>query len=468
MNNELNLNKIPGFKDKYSEEIFFSDDLNSKFFRFTEKWGYTQISPPIIEKTDLFSNKLGSSLTSNIYNFIDPSGLEVSLRPDFTSSIIRMIFENNENLPANEIRYSYSGEIYRYNNVSNKNYISQNGVELIGNDSLTADIETTALAILFSKEIIGNDLLVSVGHVGIISDVLNYFELSDRESIFILQNLDLISKENNIDLIINKAKNFGLFFQNNFENIQNKSFSNNEYSRMLDFAFSNDGNFSQTRDKNSIIEGLANKYEKNTTVENFSDCIQLISNLINIDDNLEESVSKANKILSKIPVKNNLSNFYKVVSSLKNYEIDLSNIKINFGLVREWGYYSGFVFNLYNKNILEKNNFGGGGRYNSLGNSLNNNNSFTASGFAIDNEKFIENIKLKNNNKKLNKIVIYVTKQNDYDFAIKTSIDERKNGHIVTLETKFSSISELENWSKDNDIFEIIYFDKGELIRRKI
>jgi|TARA_B110000263_G_scaffold238870_1_gene240518 histidyl-tRNA synthetase len=466
--NKLNLNKVLGFKDKYSEEISVLNDLNSKFFKFTEKWGYTQISPPIIEKTDLFSNKISSSLTSNIYYFTDPSGQEVSLRPDFTSSIIRMIFENNENLPLNEIRYSYSGEIYRYNNISNKNYISQNGVEFIGNDSLTSDIEITALAILFSKEIVGNELLVSVGHVGIISDVLNYFKLSDRESIFILQNLDLISKDNNLDFIINKAKDFGLYFKNDLINLQNKSFSNNEYSRMLDFAFSNDSNFSQTREKDSIIEGLANKYEKNTTVEIFSDCINLISKLINIDDNLEESVSKANKILSKIPVKNNLSDFYKIVSSLKNYEIDLSKIKINFGLVREWGYYSGFVFNLYNKNLLEKNNFGGGGRYNSLGNSINNNDSFPATGFAIDNEKLTKNIKLKNNNNLFNKIVIFLKNQNDYDLAIKTSIDERKKGSIVTLESKFSSINELEEWSKNNDIFEIIYFEKSELIRRKI
>tara|TARA_B110000438_G_scaffold146213_1_gene140812 strand:- start:6039 stop:7445 length:1407 start_codon:yes stop_codon:yes gene_type:complete len=468
LNNKLNLNKIDGFKDKYSEEISFSDDLNSKFFSFTEKWGYTKISPPIIEKTDLFSNKIGSSLTSSIYNFIDPSGQEVSLRPDFTSSIIRMIFENNETLPLNEIRYSYSGEIYRYNSISNKNYISQNGVELIGNDSLTSDIEIAALAILFSKEIIGNDLLVSVGHVGIISDVLNYFNLSDRESIFILQNLDLISKENNLDLIIKKAKDFGLYIQKELENIENKSFSNDEYSRMLDFAFSDDSNFSQTREKDSIIDGLAKKYEKNTSIEKFSECIKLISKLINIEDNLEESVSKANKILSKVPVKNNLSDFYTIVNSLKNYEIDLSKIKINFGLVKEWGYYSGFVFNLYNKNILEKSNFGGGGRYNSLSNSIDNNASFPATGFAIDNEKFTENINFKNNNKKLNKIVIYVKNQIDYDYAIKTSIDERKNGNIVTLESKFSSVNDLEEWSKNNDIFEIIYFDKSELIRRKI
>lgn len=468
MNNKFNINKIPGFNDKYSEEISFSEYFDNKFFVFTEKWGYTKISPPIIENTNLFSNKIGSSLTSNIYKFTDPSGQEVSLRPDFTSSIIRMIFENNENLPSNEIRHSYSGEIYRYNNISNKNYISQNGVELIGNDNLTSDIEIAALAILFSKEIIGDDLLVSVGHVGIISDVLDYYNLSDRESIFILQNLDLISKENNLDLIINKAKDFGLYIQKDLENIENKSFSNDEYSRMLDFAFSNDSNFSQTREKKSIIEGLAIKYEKNTSLEKFSECIKLISNLINIEDNLEESISKANKILSKIPVKNNLSDFYTIVSSLKNYEIDLAKIKINFGLVREWGYYSGFVFNLYNKNILDKNSFGGGGRYNSLSNSIDNNISFPATGFAIDNEKLTENIKNIKITKKLNKIIIYVKNQIDYDLAIKTSIDERKKGNIVTFQTKFASVGELEEWSKNNGIFEIIYFEKSELIRRKM
>ena len=134
----------------FSNELGISNKLDYEFFNFTKLWGYERIDTPIIEKSSIFSRKTGSSIGSNIYNFRDPSGLDVSLRPDFTPSIMRLFLENRNN--SNEVRYSYSGEIYRYASSNNKNYSRQNGVELIGNNNLFSDLEIIAMSKIFLEK----------------------------------------------------------------------------------------------------------------------------------------------------------------------------------------------------------------------------------------------------------------------------------------------------------------------------
>ena len=186
-------------------------------------------------------------------------------------------------------------------------------------------------------------------------------------------------------------------------------------------------------------------------IKKFSECLSTISKLINIDTNLEEAISLANEILAGVPVKKNLSDFYQIVKNLENYEIDISNIKIDFGLVREWGYYSGFVFELYSKGFGEKNSFGGGGRYDYSSKS----GVIPATGFAIDSEKIFNN-SISFSTKNIKKIVVYAKNNEDYTLAQKTCFDERNIGNIVLLETSEKNIEELRVWSKENNFSEII------------
>ena len=383
MNNFSNINKLIGFQDKFSRDLSFTNKLEKEFIEFVETWGYEQVRTPVLERSDLFNSKTGTSLTSNIYSFRDPSGTEVSLRPDFTSSIMRMILEKELDYSDIPLRFSYTGEIFRYNSEAD-NFISQNGIELIGNSNLVSDIEVLSMSINFSKKIVGDDLYVKVGHVGILTDIFSFYNLSDRESLFILQNLDFISSEKSVEIILKKANQTGIIIDDGIPSVDKKELSDVEISKMLDFAFSEDSNFNQTRDKDSIISWMINNFSSSTSREKFLQCVSLINKLVNINLNLEESISEANLVLKNISVKNKLKNLYDLTSNLSHYDIDQSEIFIDYGLVREWGYYTGFVFNLTNSNndIL-----GGGGRYDSVGNSLGE--KLSAAGFAVDSEKII-------------------------------------------------------------------------------
>ena len=183
---------------------------------------------------------------------------------------------------------------------------------MIGTNNITSDVEVLSIAMIFSRNMMSEDVFVRVGHVGILMDIFRFYKISDRESLFILQNLDFISSETSIESVFSKAKDFGIFINDDSSTSKSKDLSDVEISKMLDFAFSNDNNFKQTRDKESIIKGILNNFEKQSNSKNFSECLSTISKLINIDTNLEEAISLANEILVGVPVKKNLSDFYPV------------------------------------------------------------------------------------------------------------------------------------------------------------
>ena len=72
--------------------------------------GYQYIETPILEATDLFLRKGGAEISTQLYSFNTLSGEEVSIRPEFTSSILRHSIDNKD-LYSLPIRFQYAGPV---------------------------------------------------------------------------------------------------------------------------------------------------------------------------------------------------------------------------------------------------------------------------------------------------------------------------------------------------------------------
>ena len=105
------LRKLIGTQDQddssWAEIRRLQDCLRQMF----EKQGYSTIETPVLEPTELFVRKGGGELANKLYSFVDPGGNEVSLRPEYTSSIIRWFLESYDNLEL-PIRAQYSGSVF--------------------------------------------------------------------------------------------------------------------------------------------------------------------------------------------------------------------------------------------------------------------------------------------------------------------------------------------------------------------
>ncbi len=74
--------------------------------------GYDRAETPILEQTELYIRKSGGALSSRLYDFPEPGGFAVSLRPEFTSAILRLAADNGAS--SGPVRLMYDGPVFRY------------------------------------------------------------------------------------------------------------------------------------------------------------------------------------------------------------------------------------------------------------------------------------------------------------------------------------------------------------------
>lgn len=156
-----------GVRDIYGKEYAGKAFIEEKMGNKISSFGYKKVQTPTFEFFDVFSKEVGTIPSRELYKFFDKENNTLVLRPDFTPSIARCaakyFMETNEPL-----RFSYLGSAFtRTDSLQGKfSETTQLGAELIGDDSVFADAEVIALAILSLKEIGLEDFRVSIGHIG--------------------------------------------------------------------------------------------------------------------------------------------------------------------------------------------------------------------------------------------------------------------------------------------------------------
>ncbi len=151
--------------------------------------GFARLDTPLLERADLFIRKSGGEIAGSLYAFTDPGGVSVSLRPEFTPSIIRRHVENAPTDGGGETRYRYSGPVFRYGEGARFRQFQQAGAELIGVPGADGDFEILRTAIDCLQSVGARHFRVRIGHVGVLRDLLDSSGISERARMFILSNI---------------------------------------------------------------------------------------------------------------------------------------------------------------------------------------------------------------------------------------------------------------------------------------
>ena len=105
-----NLKKLPGFRDLAQGKRLNLNRAYTVLSDIFSSYGYDAIDTPFLEPTEMFLRKGGGEMASQIYSFVDPGGNPVSLRPEFTSSILRWCLEEDR-LAMLPLRVQYGGPV---------------------------------------------------------------------------------------------------------------------------------------------------------------------------------------------------------------------------------------------------------------------------------------------------------------------------------------------------------------------
>lgn len=141
--------------------------------------GFKRVQTPIFETLDLFTAKSGPGVVKQLYAFQDKSDRSLTLRPELTAPVMRMVSDEMRSSPK-PLRLSYFGQCFRYEESKKGRYreFFQYGVELIGASGPLAEAEVVSLAIDMLDACGLQDYEVRIGHVGILRDILTGLGLS--------------------------------------------------------------------------------------------------------------------------------------------------------------------------------------------------------------------------------------------------------------------------------------------------
>lgn len=137
-----------GVRDIYGKEYAGKLHVERQLRECIRLYGYEDIQTPTFEFFDVFSRKIGTTPSKELYKFFDKEGNTLVLRPDFTPSIARCAAKYfcEERL---SLRFSYIGNTFtNTSNLQGKlKEVTQMGAELIGDPSVEADAEIISLVI---------------------------------------------------------------------------------------------------------------------------------------------------------------------------------------------------------------------------------------------------------------------------------------------------------------------------------
>ena len=333
--------------------------------------GYINLDTPVIESADLFFRKSLGSTSGNTYTFTDPQNQQVSLRPDFTASIMRYVFSNSKKIESNVGKYCYSGPVFRFENNNKPNQLYQIGAEYISEKKHGYESEVILDAIKCLQTNNFNEFKINLGNVGIARKYLDKLGLNNSLVEFFLTNLKLFNLKNYEEELLSKAKFQNLIKSGKKTEILSKDEIKEKFSIELQ---SNLG----LRSQDEVVDRYFNKLSNQVVESEFNESIVKLKELLSIK---LENINR-----NSFETELNFEDFKKLIDSLLESGIQKNNICIDFSLTRNLAYYDGVVFDLIYKNEL----IGGGGKYDDLPKMLGYKSDYSCFGFAINISKLTD------------------------------------------------------------------------------
>lgn len=146
---------VKGTRDFYPELMSFRTWLYNTMRQVSESFGYQEYEAPFLETLELYAAKSGEELVKEqSYVFNDRGGDLITLRPELTPSLARMIAQRQNEL-AFPVRWWSFGPFWRYERPQKgrtREFFQWN-IDMLGVNSPEADAELVAIAATFLKTV---------------------------------------------------------------------------------------------------------------------------------------------------------------------------------------------------------------------------------------------------------------------------------------------------------------------------
>ena len=290
-----------GMKDFENIEMQKIEYIREKFLSTSKIFGFELMEPSPIELMSVIEAKSGPTIRDDVYFFNDKGDREVSLRFDFTVGLTR--YASGQKSMKLPAKISAFGGVWRYDEPQKGRYrfFHQWDIEIFGKQSIETDAEIIEFTSKFFSNLGLENTILSISHRKIVQSYISSVFESDKPELI----SDILRA---IDKIQKKSK------QEIFSEYEKKGYAKEKLEKIIEF---------------SKLKGSPEEISKILDVTQFE----------------------------------NWSELTMLFESLKNRNVN--NIQIDFGIVRGLDYYSGVVFEAFDK-TFDIGALVGGGRYDNL------------------------------------------------------------------------------------------------------
>jgi histidyl-tRNA synthetase len=145
---------LPGFRDFGPEALAFRSHLLEAWRRVANRYGFQEYDGPPLEPLELYTAKSGEEIVGQLFEFVDKGGRQVALRPEMTPTFARMVSQHANGM-RKPIRWFSVPQLFRYERQQRGRLREhfQLNCDLVGEAGPLADTEVIALAIDVCREL---------------------------------------------------------------------------------------------------------------------------------------------------------------------------------------------------------------------------------------------------------------------------------------------------------------------------
>jgi len=146
----ISTDSYKGVRDFYPEDASIQQFIFSIWSKTAESFGFSRYDASILEPSDLYKAKGAENeelVNEQTYTFVDRGNREVTLRPEMTPTVARMVAAKQKELSF-PLRWYSVPNLFRYERPQKGRLREhwQFNCDIFGSDHIAADIETIALA----------------------------------------------------------------------------------------------------------------------------------------------------------------------------------------------------------------------------------------------------------------------------------------------------------------------------------
>lgn len=384
--------KIPyGTRDFLPNEAIVKRQIEDSVANIFSKWGYEEIVSPTFEFLETLTIGNNDEVQQNMFKFFDKDNRTLGLRYDMTTPIARVASTRLGDIKK-PLKLSYIANVFRYEQaqMGRQCEFYQAGVELMGVFEASADAEVVALSIETLRKAGLENFQISLGQIEFINGIMEETGLSKEKQEMLKEAM---------------VKRDLVSFNEEIEN-SGLSIKHQEALKQL-----------------PLLHGR------------------------------EEVLVKAKNMVDNEKSKKALANLQEIFALLKVYGVE-QYISFDLGIIRDFDYYTGMVFEAYTQGLGFP--LCGGGRYDKMLKTFGN--DCPATGFALGIERIMLALERQKINYQVDNKNVYVAwSEGNLVKAISETKNLRTEGFTVELAFVAQTEDEAKIYKENKKYNKLVY-----------